>query len=72
MTHAIRRNTAEDKHNTSAVVVPRANTLTHRTTTHISRSADSDPSELGSEPDSWVEYRPLRAREIAHTHVSRD
>ena len=66
MTHAIRTRTAEDKHLTSAVV------LTRRTTTHISRSADSDPSELGSEPDSWVEYRPLRAREIAHTHVSRD
>jgi hypothetical protein len=39
-------------HIKSALVVPRAKALTERTTTHSFRSAASDPSELGSEPDS--------------------
>jgi hypothetical protein len=54
------------------VVVPQANALTDRTTTHRYTSPVSDPSELGSEPDSWLEYRFLRARKIAGTRVSRD
>ena len=52
--------------------MPRANALTDRTTTHMFTSACSDPSELGSEPDSWLEYSHLRARKIAGTRVSRD
>ena len=54
------------------MVVPRANARTDRTTTHICLSACSEPSELGSEPDSWLEYRDLYARNIAGTRVSRD
>ncbi len=56
-------------------MVPRAKTLTDRTTTHRFWSPVSDPSELGSEPDSWLEYRYLRARmkiQIMGTRVSRD
>ncbi len=42
-------------------MVPRAKALTDRTTTHRSESAVSDPIELGSEPDSWLEDMYLRA-----------
>ena len=48
---------------TSALVAPRADALTDRTTTYSSLSARSDPSELGSEPDSWLHSRSLRAHE---------
>jgi hypothetical protein len=37
-----------------------------RTTTHSSVSPVIDLSELGSEPDSWLEYRYLRARDRGH------
>ena len=40
----------------------RAEALTDRTTTHSLVSLVSDPSELGSEPDSWLEDSWLRAR----------
>ncbi len=43
-------------------MVPRAKALTDRTTTHRNTSPVSDPSELGSEPESWLEYRSLRVR----------
>ena len=46
-----------------------------RTATHSVLSPVSDPSELGSEPDSWLEYRCLRTRkmiQIVRTRVSRD
>ena len=46
----------------SAWVGPRAKALTARATTHRYASPVSDPSELGSEPDSWLENRSLRAR----------
>ena len=49
-------------HRESAWVVTRAEALTDRTTTHRFASVVSDPSELGSEPDSWLENRSLRAR----------
>ncbi len=39
---------------TSELVAPRADALTHRITTYRIISAVSDPSELGSEPDSWL------------------
>ena len=48
---------------TGELVAPRADALAHRTTPYISSSAVSDPSELGSEPDSWLEERSLRAHE---------
>ena len=69
MTHASKKTTHTSR---SALVVPRASALTDRTTTHMYTSPVSDPSELGSEPDSWLEYRYLRARNIAGTRVSRD
>ena len=47
-------------------MVQRAKALTDRTTTHRYRSAVSDPSELGSEPDSWLKYSALRARMKIH------
>ncbi len=56
-------------------MVPRAKALTDRTTTHKYWSPFSDPSQLGSEPDSWLEYSSLRARMNIHivgTRVSRD
>ena len=53
-------------------MVPRAKARTDRTTTHKFTSFVSDTSELGSEPDSWLEYSHLRARKIAGTRVSRD
>ncbi len=42
-------------------MVPRAKALTDRTTTHSLWSRVSDPSELGSEADSWLENMYLRA-----------
>ena len=52
---------AEEKHNkiapqtkTSALVAPRSDAITDWTTTYSAPSAVSDPSELGSEPDSWL------------------
>ena len=48
---------------TSALVAPRADALTDRTTTYSAVSAVSDPSQLGSEPDSWLSKRSLRAHE---------
>ena len=39
---------------TSALVAPRADALTDRTITYSCVSPVSDPSELGSEPDSWL------------------
>ena len=39
---------------TSALMAPRADAHTDRTTTYSFVSAVSDPSELGSEPDSWL------------------
>ncbi len=39
---------------TSALVALRADALTDRTTTYRSVSEGSDPSELSSEPDSWL------------------
>ena len=56
-------------------MVPRTKALADRTMAHIRASPVSDPSELGSEPDSWLEYRYLRARVHIHivgTRVSRD
>ncbi len=47
-------------------MVPRAKALTDTTTTHSCWSAVIDPSELGSEPDSWLEYMYLRARMKIH------
>ncbi len=44
-------------------MAPRADALTNRTTTYSALSAASDPSELGSEPDSWLLLRYLRAHE---------
>jgi hypothetical protein len=48
---------------TSALVATRADALTYKTTTHRFVSPVSDPSELGSEPDSWLTLRCLRAHE---------
>ena len=45
------------------MVAPRADALTNRTTTYSALSAASDPSELGSEPDSWLLLRYLRSHE---------
>ena len=45
------------------MVAPRADALTDRTTTYSKKSAVSDPSELGSEPDSWLDSSRLRAHE---------
>ena len=45
------------------MVVLRADALTDRTSTYRYVSPVSDPSELGSEPDSWLLPRPLRAHE---------
>ncbi len=45
------------------MVAKRAEALTDRTTTYSMFSAVSDPSELGSEPDSWLLLRHLRAYE---------
>ena len=56
-------------------MVPQAETVTGRTTTHRYWSPVSDPSELGSEPDSWLESSNLRARMKTHNvgrRVSRD
>ncbi len=56
-------------------MVPRAKALTDRTKTHRYESAVSDPSELGSEPDSLFNCRALRARMKIHiigTRVSPD
>jgi hypothetical protein len=53
----------------------RAEALTDRTATHSSLSPGSHPSELGSEPDSWLEDSSLRARkiiQIVRMRVSRD
>jgi hypothetical protein len=50
-----RKNTQKTvQQKTSALVAPRADALTDRTTTYSPKSAVSDPSELGSEPDSWL------------------
>jgi hypothetical protein len=49
-------------HRETAWVVTWAKALTDRATTHRDESPVSDPSELGSEPDSWLEYSFLRAR----------
>ncbi len=52
-----------------------AEALTDRNATHRNWSFVSDASELGSEPDSWLELRSLRARMKIHvvgTRVSRD
>ncbi len=43
------------------MLAPRAEALTDRTTTYIYLSDVSDPSELGSEPDSRLPARDLRA-----------
>ena len=43
-------------------MVPRTKALADRTMAHIRASPVSDPSELGSEPDSWLENSALRAR----------
>ncbi len=48
---------------TSELVAPRADALTDRTTAYRYLSPVSDPSELGSEPDSWLDSRSLRAHE---------
>ena len=40
---------------TSELVLPRADALADRTTTYSHVSPVSDPSELGSEPDSCLE-----------------
>ena len=48
---------------TSALVAPRADAVADRTTTYRYVSPVSDPSELGSEPDSWLLSRTLRADE---------
>ncbi len=56
-------------------MVPQSETLTDRTTTHRNASPVSDPSELGSEPDSWLLFSCLRARVKTHNmgmRVSRD
>ncbi len=56
-------------------MVTQAEALTDRTTTHRLASVVSDPSELGSEPDSWLENRLLRARkkiQIVGTRASRE
>ena len=45
------------------MVLPRADALVDRTTTYSPVSPVSDPSKLGSEPDSWLELRPLREHE---------
>ena len=53
----------------------RAEGLTDRTTTYSCLSPVRDPSELGSQPDSWLWYRLLRARKKIHivgTRVSRE
>ena len=42
--------------------VPREKALTKRTTAHRYLRFVSDPSELGSEPDSWLDSRYLRVR----------
>jgi hypothetical protein len=55
--------------------VTQAEALTDRTTTHRSLRFVSDPSELGSEPESWLEYSSLRARkkiQVVGTRASRD
>jgi hypothetical protein len=52
----------------------RAEALTDRTVTHRYWSPLSDPSELGSQPHSWLEYRCLRTRkmiQIVRTRVTR-
>ncbi len=46
----------------SVWVVTRAAALTDRTATHRYMSVASDPSDLGSEPESWLECRYLRVR----------
>ena len=53
---ASRRKTKQNRAaaKTSALVAPRADALTDRTTTYSVVSPVSDPSELGSEPDSWL------------------
>ncbi len=48
---------------TSALVAPRADALTDRTTTYRYLNAVSDPSQLGSEPDSWLLSMYLRAHD---------
>jgi hypothetical protein len=55
----------------------RAEALTdkNKTATQSSLSPVSNPSVLGSEPDSWLEYAALRTRktiQIVRTRVSRD
>ena len=45
------------------MVAPRADALTDRTTTYSIVSPASDPSELGSEPDSCLDARFLRAHD---------
>ena len=45
------------------MVAPRFDALTDRTTTYSCVNPVSDPSELGSEPDSWLEPSCLRAHE---------
>jgi hypothetical protein len=46
--------------------VPHLDALAERTTTH-KVAIFSDPSEEGSEPDSWMEVRPLRERDRSRT-----
>ena len=57
-------------------MVTRTEALTDRTTTHSRYlSPVIDPSELGSEPDSWLEFRYLRARKkikVVGTRASRE
>ncbi len=56
-------------------MVPQAEALKDRTTTHSHRSPVIFPSELGSEPLSRLYIRSLRARMKTHnvgTRVSRD
>ena len=40
---------------TGEFLAPRSDALADRTTPYICLSEVSDPSELGSEPDSWLE-----------------
>jgi hypothetical protein len=63
------------RHRERAWVLMRGEALTDRTATHRPISPLSDPSELGSEPDSWLESRCLRTCKMIHierTRVSQD
>ena len=65
------------RHRESAWEKMRAEVLAdkNKTATHRPVSPVSDPSELGSDPDGWLEYRNLRTGkmiQIVRTRVSRN